>query len=141
MGRHRAGADIAVAVRDFDLLDRINAILTGNDQISIDGVRWSVDHDNPAWRGVRADAIQVAIAKGRDYATALGGMVTAIAHIADSGLLGSDRSFGSTERAVAPLGLSGGGQAGTPSVDPVPQELHATIEMRLIATAAPLARS
>ena len=37
---------------------------------------------------MRADAVQAAIAKGRDYAAALGGTLRSVEHIADAGLLG-----------------------------------------------------
>ncbi|HEX7993494.1 MAG TPA: hypothetical protein VF506_06190 [Streptosporangiaceae bacterium] len=44
----------------------------------------------PAWREVRAAAIRDAIAKGRDYAAALGGGLRAVEHIADPGFLAGD---------------------------------------------------
>ena len=39
---------------------------------------------------MRVDAIRAAIAKGRDYAAALGGRLSAVEHIADPGLIGGD---------------------------------------------------
>lgn len=98
-------------------------------------VSWHVDWDNPAWPEVRAAAIQAAIRKGRDYAAALGGSLLNVEHIADVGLLGG----GETGRyrftsATATLAASGGAEPGTPSLDPVPQELTATIEARFTAT-------
>jgi hypothetical protein len=65
-----------------------------------------VDWDNPAWPDVRAGAIQAAIAKGHDYAAALGGSLRTVEQIADAGLLGGDHpehrfSGGRTVYAVA----------------------------------------
>lgn len=67
--------------------------------------RWSVDDDNPDWALVRADAISAALFKGQDYASALGGSVVAVEHVADAGLLGGDTS------ARMPVGLNNLGSA------------------------------
>jgi uncharacterized protein YggE len=112
------------------------------DHLHVVGVSWHVDSDNPAWRDVRADAIAEAIAKGRDYATALGGTVTRVEHVADAGLLSSGRPVAG---GVVPLGYAGADRSGahdagdTPSLDPVPQEIQAVVEARLTAQVAPLA--
>ena len=84
---------------------------------------------------MRADAIQAAIAKGRDYAAALGGTLRSVEHIADAGLLGGDASqFAFTgSRAVARAASRGGEEPDAPSLDPVPQELAAVIEARFTA--------
>jgi uncharacterized protein len=45
----------------------------------------AVDWDNPGWHDVRAAAIEAAIAKGRDYATALGGQLRTVEHMVRRG--------------------------------------------------------
>jgi uncharacterized protein YggE len=137
-GRHHASASLLVAVRDFALLPEVEVILTGHDAVELHSVQWLVDHDNPAWGSVRADAIQAALLKGRDYAAALGGSIISVDHVADAGLLGGDTpSFGARGAARA-MSLASG-EAESASLDPVPQVLFAVIEARLTATVAPLA--
>jgi len=83
---------------------------------------------------VRADAIQAALLKGRDYAAALGGTVVKVEHVADAGLLSGDRSgriqmtnYGASSRS---LSAASGEDL---SLDPPPQILSATIEARFAA--------
>lgn len=88
---------------------------------------------------VRAAAIQAAIRKGSDYATALGGSLRTVEHVADAGLLGGD---GAQHRVASPMAraaAAAGGEPDAPSLDPVPQELVAIIEARLTAGGVSLA--
>jgi uncharacterized protein YggE len=134
-GQVIAAVAVVVAVRAFELLDALGAVLAGRETVTVQGVTWHVDWDNPAWPRVRADAVQAAIGKGRDYAAALGGTLRSVEHIADAGLLGGDnRQSGFTgRRMVARAASSGGEELDVPSLDPVPQELAAIIEARFIA--------
>lgn len=123
-----------IAVRAFELLDTLGAVLAAHEAASVHQVTWHVDWDNPAWPDVRAAAIQAAISKGRDYATALGASLREVQHIADAGLLGGDGAphlFTAGSAMRRPAGV--GGEPDTPSLDPVPQELTAVIEARLTA--------
>jgi uncharacterized protein YggE len=134
-GRIRANAPLLVVARDLALVERVGRALVQQDRLHINWVDWGVDEDNPEWRAVRADAIAAAIAKGNDYAAALGGSVRSIEHIADAGLLAGDtpafHSFAAGR--VQAAALAGSSGPGGPSLDPVPQELHAVIEARLVA--------
>ena len=99
------------------------------------GVTWHVDWDDPAWPQVRAAAIGAAIGKARDYAAALGAAVRHVEHIADAGLLGGDTAPYQPGGFVARKGFSAGiEQPGIPALNPVPQELIATIEARFRTT-------
>jgi uncharacterized protein YggE len=137
-GRFQASASLLVNVRDFQLLDRVEGIVTRHDMVNVGSVHWSVDEDNPAWAHVRADAIHAALHKGQAYASALGGSIVSVVHVADAGLLGGDPRDGTAYRAgrAASLGYTGGLDGA--SLDPAPQELVATIEVRLTATIGPL---
>ena len=97
-----------------------------------------MDEDNPARPQVRADAIRTALHKGQDYASALGGSIVSVEHIADAGLLGSDTWHDMAHRkgGDVPLGYMGGPHS--TSLYPVPQSVGATIEARLTATIGPL---
>jgi uncharacterized protein YggE len=108
-------------------------LASAHEAVSVHHVDWQVDWDNPAWPDVRAAAIQAAIAKGHDYAAALGGSLRTVEQIADAGLLGGGNpeyrfSAGRTAYAAA-----AGGESDAPSLDPVPQELVAIIEARFTA--------
>jgi uncharacterized protein YggE len=129
-GRTIATTTLQLVVRDLDLIDRLGSALATHDGFDIRHVHWDADPDNPSWPEVRAAAIRAAIAKGRDYAAALGGALIRIEHIADVGLLGN-------EATVRPMALSGRAMAAgfpdVPSLDPVPQELVAIIDASFVA--------
>ena len=133
-GRVTAVVEVMITVRAFDLLDALGAALASHETVSVYQVMWHVDWDNPAWRDTRAAAIQAAIGKGRDYAAALGGSLRSVQHIADAGLLGGDSAQPRFMGGVAARASGRGGEeSGTPSLDPVPQELTAIIDARLTA--------
>jgi uncharacterized protein YggE len=144
-GRHQptgqvtAAVAVVITVRAFGLLDPLGAMLAAHEAVSMRGVDWQVDWDNPAWPDVRAAAIQAAIRKGSDYATALGGTLRTVEHVADAGLLGGD---GAQPRLLSPMAravAAAGGEPDAPSLDPVPQELVSIIEARFTAGGVSLA--
>jgi hypothetical protein len=134
-GQVTAEVSVVVAVRALELLDALASVLAAGETITMQGVTWHVDWDNPAWRLVRADAVQAAIRKARDYAAALGGTLRSVEHIADAGLLGdgSSQSGFTASRVMARAASRGAGESDAPSLDPVPQELTAVIEARCTA--------
>jgi uncharacterized protein YggE len=113
-------------------------ISPGHGALTVHEVSWHADWDNPGWRQVRAAAIAAAIAKGRDYAAALGGRLAAVGHIADPGLIGGDGQHWAATAGRA-LALASPDTQGLPSLDPVPQELTAVIEARFTAAGISLA--
>lgn len=136
-GRQHASVSVVLTVRDFALLPEISSMITGHAGLSVFSVGWTVDADNPGWAQVRADAIHAALRAGQDYAAALGGSVTAVQHVADAGLLGA---AGPAARAMFATATQAAGHAegSTIALDPVPQQLSATIEARFSATIGPL---
>jgi len=133
-GQVTAVVEVVITARAFELLDPLGALLAVHETVSVRQVSWDVDWDNPGWQEVRAAAIHAAIGKGRDYATALGGSLSSVEHIADAGLLGGDHAQTQlVARSAAGFALVGGGESDPPSLDPVPQELTAVIEARLVA--------
>jgi uncharacterized protein len=130
-GQVTATVALRVTVRDLDTLDDLSGVLAAHPSLNVHGVTWHVDWDNPAWPQVRAAAIGAAIVKARDYAAALGARVRQVEHVADAGLLGGDTAPYQPGRMVARTGFSAGvEQPGTPALNPVPQELIATIAER-----------
>jgi len=140
-GRVTAAVAVVITVRAFGLLDALGGVLAAREAVSVHYVDWQVDWDNPAWPDVRAAAIQAAIRKARDYATALGGSLRSVEHVADAGLLDGDggqpRFTGASK--MARVAAVAGGEPDAPSLDPVPQELVAIIEARFTAGDASLA--
>jgi uncharacterized protein YggE len=136
-GRQHASVSVLLTVRDFALLSEISSMITGHAGLSVHTVGWTVDADNPGWAQVRADAIQAALRTGQDYAAALGGSVVAVQHLADAGLLGAGAPSPRTMFATA-ASAAGHAEGSTVSLDPVPQQLSATIEARFAATIGPL---
>lgn len=140
-GQVTATVQVLISVRSFETLDAISAVLAIHETVSVHEVAWQVDWDNPAWPDVRAAAIWAAIRKGRDYAAALGGSLHHVEHIADAGLLGGGGDtthYRFTGSLSARAASRDGGEPDAPSLDPVPQELTATIEARFVATGVSL---
>jgi len=130
-GQVTATVALQVTVRDLGMLGDLGGVLAAHPSLNVHGVTWHVDWDNPAWPQVRAAAIGAAIHKARDYAAALGATLRQVEHIADAGLLGGDTA----PHVVAARAYSArAGQSGTPALNPVPQELIATIEARFRTT-------
>ena len=122
-------------VRDLGALGDLGGVLAAHPGLNVHGVTWHVDRDNPAWPQVRAAAIGAAIGKARDYAAALGATLRQVEHIADAGLLGGDTAPDWRGRkSVGFAGSAGSGRPETPALNPVPQELTATIEARFRTT-------
>ena len=140
-GRITSVVSLGLAVRDFSLLDAVAEALAPQQAVAIHNTFWSVDDDNPAWPDVRAAAIHSAIRKGRDYASALGGTLLDVLHVADAGLLGSDNgaAYRTSGVRMAAATSAGGPESGVPALDPVPQELVATIEARFSLAGVELA--
>ena len=141
-GKIVAEVGVVIQLRDFALTDRVAVALASHEGYHGAQVGWSVDHDNAAWRRVRADAIAAAIRKAHDYADALHGTLVSLDHLADVGLLGAaeERSAHTFGVSAARL-LRGTARKRVPSLDPEPQVLSATVEARFSASVADLGES
>ena len=129
-GQVTATVALRVTLRDLDTLDAVSGVLVAHQSLNVHAVTWHVDWDNPAWPQVRAAAIHAAAGKARDYAAALGGTVHHVEHVADAGLLGGDAVAYQPVRMAARAMSASAEAPGTPELNPVPQELIATIEAR-----------
>jgi uncharacterized protein YggE len=137
-GQVTATVALRVTVRDLGMLSDVSGVLAAHPSLNMHGVTWHVDWDNPAWPQVRAAAIGAAVRKARDYAAALGTTLRQVEHIADAGLLGGTAPY-QPGRAAKALAASGSiHEPGTPALNPVPQELIATIEARFRTAEASL---
>jgi len=137
-GQVSASVAVLIAARELDTLDTLTAVLMAHQGVNVHSIGWNVDWDNPAWPGVRARAIQAAIRKASDYATALGATVVQIEHVADAGLLGGDRASYDSRQVLWSARAASRGGPETPALNPAPIELIATIEARVRCTGATL---
>lgn len=133
-GRFVGAAQITIYVRDFELLETVEQLASSVAGFRITWAQWNVDSDNPAWGDVRLEAIEAAIGKGRDYATALRSRLLGVEHVADLGLLGADHA--SHLRGASATMAAGGASGG--SLDPVPQSIRAAVEARFRIAPVPL---
>lgn len=134
-GRIIAATNLTIEIRDFALMERVGSALAADPATQINGVNWSADDDNAGWQQVRAAAIAAAIQQGRDYAAALGGALLRIDQVADAGLLDGGRP----QHFYRAAAMSGRWEEDAPpSLDPQPIELSTSIDVRLLASVAPL---
>ena len=129
-GRHAATVALTVTVRDTTLLGAVGDALVGATGLDRHGVDWLVDADNPAWPAARVAAVRDAVARARDLAGALGGRLTALDRLADGA--GGERPPPGIRTYAANLSAPGAGAS--PALDPVPQELLASVEARFTAS-------
>ncbi len=138
-GRVLATVSVLLTCRDVALLEPLGARLARHDGLDVSGTSWAVDAENPAWGQVRAEAVQAAVRAARDFATALGGSLLTVDHVADVGLLGGGGAMPGGFRMERMMAVPAGGGGGeTPSLDPVPQEVAVTVEARFTATGVTL---
>lgn len=124
-GRTVATASLSIYLRDSDLLVGLEGLATTVPGFGFSSAAWSVDTDNSQWRAVRQEAIREAMHRARDYAEALGTTLVAVEHVADLGLLTEEPT---PRMYAAARSFDSGGSDAT--LDPVPQELTATVEAR-----------
>jgi uncharacterized protein YggE len=134
-GRVSAFAAVVIGVRAMELLEAVSDVLARHEDLQLHDALWGVDDDNPAWPGLRAEAIQAALRKGADYAAALGGTLVRVEHVADAGLLsGGAMDFSRGRASWVEQSGGGRGPGDAPSLTPVPQQLIAVIDARVLAT-------
>ena len=132
-----AAAQVVITLRDLERLPELEKCLMSIDGFQVGHAQWQVDHDNPAWAELRAEAIREALQKGRDYAAALDARLVEVLHVADVGLLGGEGGAVAVARSFRASG-GGGGPMQTLSLDHAPQVLMAHIEARFRTTPIPL---
>lgn len=129
-GGTAATVTVTSTLTDLGQLEALVSVLEAQEGLHVQSAAWSVDPANPAWERVRAAAIAAAVRKARDYATALGGEIARLEHVADAGLLGQGGatvSYSGSYLAAGDVRTSG------PPLDPEPQSVAAQVEARFAA--------
>ncbi|MFC5003146.1 SIMPL domain-containing protein [Dactylosporangium cerinum] len=123
-----------VTVHDFAALGELLLTVANQDQTHVDGPRWSLRPDSPVHKEVRRAAVADAIARGKEYAEALGAQVVDLLELSDPGLgaeavpLGFFQSYDSRAK-------SGAAYGGAPlQLDPQRQRVRAVVEARFTIT-------
>jgi uncharacterized protein len=122
---YHGSATTKVVLSDLDAVGDVMLAVASLPEISVWGPSWSVRPASPVHREVRHAAISDAIARARDYATALGADIVGLVELSDAGL-----TRGPEPRRTM-LSLAAG-PAGPPhlDLDPQRQQIHASIDAR-----------
>jgi uncharacterized protein len=125
-----------VVVRDFAALGELMLTFANQDQTHLSGPLWSLRPDSPVFKEVRRDAVADAIARGKEYAEALGAQVVDLLELADPGLSRGSESF------AAPVAVAYDTQSRSRAayggaslqLDPQRQRVRAEVEARFTVT-------
>jgi uncharacterized protein len=128
-------ATTTVTVRDFTVLGDLMLALGGQEQTAVQGPWWGLRPDSPARREARHAALRDAIDRAQDYAQALGVDLVALVELADSGLSSRDQAVPSV---FAARSFDEGGPE--LNLDPVRQQVYASVEARFTITAPDLGK-
>lgn len=85
---YTARAFYSITIADVERVGELLTRLAEVDSAHVDGPSWSLRPSSPAHRRARRAAVDDALIRAADYATALGGGLTGLLEIADTGLLG-----------------------------------------------------
>lgn len=141
---YRGAVRIEVAVADFAVLGEIVARVADLEAAHLEGPSWRLRRNSPVYRKARTRAVREAVTRAQDYAEALGSRITGLIELADAGLMQTQvnrpvrAQFASaaTRSAMPAAPGSGYGAAEPPALDlePVAQEVRASVEARFYAT-------
>jgi hypothetical protein len=143
---YRGAVRIEVAVADFAVLGEIVARIADFEAAHLEGPNWRLRRTSPVYRKARTRAVREAVTRAQDYAEALGARITGLEELADTGLMQSQVSrpaqvFHTSRAAAMPVapGAAYGAAAEAPALDlePVAQEVRASVEARFYATQPP----
>ena len=133
-----ASVTCEAVLRDVDAVGPFLASVGAVESATLNGPRWQVRQTSPVFRASRIAAIEDALARAADYATAVGARVEALLEIADQGMSGAS---------PAPMMAAGGalfarsapGAAPELDIAPAQQEIRASVEVRVAISAPTIA--
>jgi uncharacterized protein YggE len=130
---------VEVRIADFAVLGEIVARVADLEAAHLEGPRWRLRRTSPVYRKARTRAVGEARTRAEDYAEALGSRITGLIELADSGLMQTERvrtvAAQYSSRAVAgAAAVSGAAEPPALDLEPVSQEVRASVEARFYAT-------
>ena len=130
----------ALTVVDFARLGDLVVRLAEIDLVDVAGPWWRLRRDSPVHRQARIAATSDAVERARQYAEALGGTLTGLMELADSGLL-SEQAGDSGPFVVAPAAAmamrSSAPQPVSLDLEPARQVVRASVEARFVMSPPP----
>jgi uncharacterized protein YggE len=126
---YTATGGFSVKISDFSVVGELVARLGGDEMVSVAGPDWLLRPASPVYRQARVAAAQDALARARDYAGALGGKVTGLVQVADTGML-TDQGH----RQPLMAARAAARDAAAFDFEPATQVVHAQIEARFTMT-------
>jgi hypothetical protein len=124
-----------VTVADFAVLGELAARLGDMEMTDVEGPWWGLRRSSPVYRQARAEAARAAVTRASEYAEAVGGTVTALLELADTGLSGGAMPQPRAMRAMAAAGPAGAAPEPPPlDLEPAVQTVQALVEARFTMT-------
>ena len=125
-----------ITVADFAVLGELAAQLGDMEMTEVAGPWWALRRHSPVYRQARAQAARAAVTRASEYAEAVGGTITALLELADTGLSGREVPRVHAARAMAVGAAPGAGAAEPPPLDlePAAQVVEAEVEARFTMT-------
>ncbi|GAA1217936.1 hypothetical protein GCM10009665_04780 [Kitasatospora nipponensis] len=129
------GAELEVTVVEFERLGDIVVALAGLEHGTVAGPTWRLRRDHPVHEQARTQAVQAAVLRARQYASALGSELTGLVSLADQGLGEGESYVASGNRGPVHAAVSYGSLGSfkkSPELDlrPVEQTVRATVVAR-----------
>jgi hypothetical protein len=129
-----------LTVTDFAVVGELVGRISDMELCVIDGPWWQLRADSPAYREARVTAARAAVTRAAEYAEAVGGRLTGLVELADTGTGGGGGGGGGRGRlrfAAARVAGVGGGPDEAPAVidlEPETQVVEASVEARFTMT-------
>jgi uncharacterized protein YggE len=129
-----AGAVLTVTVVEFTALGDLLLRLADRDMVALEGPFWALRPDSPSHRRARVGAVEDARRRAQEYAEAAGVRLTGLVQLADTGLSGEPAPVHLAAAAYARDGGRSVADEVSFDVEPVPQTVHAAVEVRFTCT-------
>lgn len=120
-----ASLGTTVTVTDFAALGELMVALGRIGHAAVHGPWWELRPDSPTGARARRAAVADAVARAREYATAVGAELDQLVSIADSGVSAGGYGGGMTRVALAEA---------APELEPAVQTVYASVEVRFTLT-------
>lgn len=125
---------IQVVVKDFTVVGDMIVRLADAESRSVNGPFWRLRTDSAVYRQARKEAVAEAVSRAKEYAAAVGSTITGLLELADTGLSASGAPQPAGRMYAARSGLGSGSYDAPLELEPVRQNVYASVEARFSAT-------